>query len=132
MKLTPELKAWLTKHAGVSADASDAVFKAAMTEALMKSGEGSLSAEKLVELTKTAADDEASEIKDLLTTLTKEVAELKGSKGDGYDEDGNKKPPKKKPPKKDEDDEDGDGDVCLLYTSPSPRDQRGSRMPSSA
>ena len=24
------------------------------------------------------------------------------------------------------------GDVCLLYTSPSPRDQRGSRMPSSA
>ena len=22
--------------------------------------------------------------------------------------------------------------VCLLYTSPSPRDQRGSRMPSSA
>ena len=37
-------------------------------------------------------------------------------------------------------DEDGTGevavvpkdDVCLLYTSPSPRDQRGSRMPSSA
>ena len=25
-----------------------------------------------------------------------------------------------------------DGTVCLLYTSPSPRDQRGSRMPSSA
>ena len=25
----------------------------------------------------------------------------------------------------------GDG-ICLLYTSPSPRDQRGSRMPSSA
>ena len=24
------------------------------------------------------------------------------------------------------------GNVCLLYTSPSPRDQRGSRMPSSA
>ena len=24
------------------------------------------------------------------------------------------------------------GDLCLLYTSPSPRDQRGSRMPSSA
>ena len=24
------------------------------------------------------------------------------------------------------------GYVCLLYTSPSPRDQRGSRMPSSA
>ena len=24
------------------------------------------------------------------------------------------------------------GQVCLLYTSPSPRDQRGSRMPSSA
>ena len=24
------------------------------------------------------------------------------------------------------------GTVCLLYTSPSPRDQRGSRMPSSA
>ena len=24
------------------------------------------------------------------------------------------------------------GVVCLLYTSPSPRDQRGSRMPSSA
>ena len=23
-------------------------------------------------------------------------------------------------------------DTCLLYTSPSPRDQRGSRMPSSA
>ena len=23
-------------------------------------------------------------------------------------------------------------DLCLLYTSPSPRDQRGSRMPSSA
>ena len=23
-------------------------------------------------------------------------------------------------------------DICLLYTSPSPRDQRGSRMPSSA
>ena len=23
-------------------------------------------------------------------------------------------------------------DACLLYTSPSPRDQRGSRMPSSA
>ena len=31
-------------------------------------------------------------------------------------------------------DTDGDGlpDGCLLYTSPSPRDQRGSRMPSSA
>ena len=27
---------------------------------------------------------------------------------------------------------DGDGSGCLLYTSPSPRDQRGSRMPSSA
>ena len=25
-----------------------------------------------------------------------------------------------------------EGDICLLYTSPSPRDQRGSRMPSSA
>ena len=25
-----------------------------------------------------------------------------------------------------------DGSFCLLYTSPSPRDQRGSRMPSSA
>ena len=25
-----------------------------------------------------------------------------------------------------------DGKTCLLYTSPSPRDQRGSRMPSSA
>ena len=24
------------------------------------------------------------------------------------------------------------GELCLLYTSPSPRDQRGSRMPSSA
>ena len=24
------------------------------------------------------------------------------------------------------------GCICLLYTSPSPRDQRGSRMPSSA
>ena len=29
-------------------------------------------------------------------------------------------------------DDDGMGTVCLLYTSPSPRDQRGSRMPSSA
>ena len=29
-------------------------------------------------------------------------------------------------------DSDGDGLPCLLYTSPSPRDQRGSRMPSSA
>ena len=27
---------------------------------------------------------------------------------------------------------DMDGNSCLLYTSPSPRDQRGSRMPSSA
>ena len=27
---------------------------------------------------------------------------------------------------------DGDNNYCLLYTSPSPRDQRGSRMPSSA
>ena len=26
----------------------------------------------------------------------------------------------------------GSGNLCLLYTSPSPRDQRGSRMPSSA
>ena len=26
----------------------------------------------------------------------------------------------------------GLGNICLLYTSPSPRDQRGSRMPSSA
>ena len=25
-----------------------------------------------------------------------------------------------------------ESDICLLYTSPSPRDQRGSRMPSSA
>ena len=30
------------------------------------------------------------------------------------------------------DDEDHQGKDCLLYTSPSPRDQRGSRMPSSA
>ena len=29
-------------------------------------------------------------------------------------------------------DPDGRPRVCLLYTSPSPRDQRGSRMPSSA
>ena len=29
-------------------------------------------------------------------------------------------------------DDDGDNVLCLLYTSPSPRDQRGSRMPSSA
>ena len=28
--------------------------------------------------------------------------------------------------------DDGDEGACLLYTSPSPRDQRGSRMPSSA
>ena len=28
--------------------------------------------------------------------------------------------------------EPGTHDTCLLYTSPSPRDQRGSRMPSSA
>ena len=28
--------------------------------------------------------------------------------------------------------EDEESDDCLLYTSPSPRDQRGSRMPSSA
>ena len=28
--------------------------------------------------------------------------------------------------------DDGHRIVCLLYTSPSPRDQRGSRMPSSA
>ena len=27
---------------------------------------------------------------------------------------------------------DSEAQVCLLYTSPSPRDQRGSRMPSSA
>ena len=26
----------------------------------------------------------------------------------------------------------GKSEICLLYTSPSPRDQRGSRMPSSA
>ena len=26
----------------------------------------------------------------------------------------------------------GHDEICLLYTSPSPRDQRGSRMPSSA
>ena len=26
----------------------------------------------------------------------------------------------------------GPANICLLYTSPSPRDQRGSRMPSSA
>ena len=26
----------------------------------------------------------------------------------------------------------GDDDICLLYTSPSPRDKRQSRMPSSA
>ena len=32
------------------------------------------------------------------------------------------------------DDQNGndEDDICLLYTSPSPRDQRGSRMPSSA
>ena len=29
-------------------------------------------------------------------------------------------------------DNDEDPRICLLYTSPSPRDQRGSRMPSSA
>ena len=29
-------------------------------------------------------------------------------------------------------DDDDKNDTCLLYTSPSPRDQRGSRMPSSA
>ena len=28
--------------------------------------------------------------------------------------------------------EEAGADICLLYTSPSPRDQRGSRMPSSA
>ena len=29
-------------------------------------------------------------------------------------------------------DEEGDSDICLLYTSPSPRDRTRSRMPSSA
>ena len=29
-------------------------------------------------------------------------------------------------------DQDAGSHTCLLYTSPSPRDQRGSRMPSSA
>ena len=34
----------------------------------------------------------------------------------------------------DDEDRENEGDlvICLLYTSPSPRDQRGSRMPSSA
>ena len=32
----------------------------------------------------------------------------------------------------DDDDNAPDVTICLLYTSPSPRDQRGSRMPSSA
>ena len=32
----------------------------------------------------------------------------------------------------DDDDAMADDGACLLYTSPSPRDQRGSRMPSSA
>ena len=31
-----------------------------------------------------------------------------------------------------DDDDDDDDDACLLYTSPSPRDISGSRMPSSA
>ena len=31
-----------------------------------------------------------------------------------------------------DDGDDHDGDGCLLYTSPSPRDKRQSRMPSSA
>ena len=33
---------------------------------------------------------------------------------------------------KSRDDTDDQITICLLYTSPSPRDQRGSRMPSSA
>ena len=32
----------------------------------------------------------------------------------------------------DDNQEDTEAHICLLYTSPSPRDQRGSRMPSSA
>ena len=35
-------------------------------------------------------------------------------------------------PETDSDEDDDDIMHCLLYTSPSPRDQRGSRMPSSA
>ena len=35
-------------------------------------------------------------------------------------------------PSKHQDFADETGITCLLYTSPSPRDQRGSRMPSSA
>ena len=46
-------------------------------------------------------------------------------------------PKAKKPPIKKEEKDDVGKDyeyarACLLYTSPSPRDQRGSRMPSSA
>ena len=37
----------------------------------------------------------------------------------------------KEPDSENIENEEDNNDTCLLYTSPSPRDQRGSRMPSS-
>lgn len=66
MKLTQSLKSWLTEHKGVAADAEDSAFKAAATEAL---SDGSLTPQKLVELTADKEDEEASSAKSVLEQI---------------------------------------------------------------
>ena len=66
MKLTPELKAWLVENKGVDAGADDETFLKAATAAVM---DGSLSAEKMVELTAEKADHEASAFEKKLDSI---------------------------------------------------------------
>ena len=67
-------------------------------------------------------DDDSNKLKTPGTTL-KQVKDIV-SKG--------AKPADPMPAGMKEEEESSEGEVCLLYTSPSPRDLRASRMPSSA
>ena len=76
-KLTFALKQWLVAHCGVKADAEEADFRKAMTDALV---DGKLDGEKFVELTKAPEDEEANrfaaKLDGIADSLTKAVAAM--------------------------------------------------------
>jgi len=73
MKMTMALKGWLVEHKGVAKDADDDTFRKAATEALL---DGSLTAEKLAELTADKQNEEANEVVAKLNTIVDTLARL--------------------------------------------------------
>jgi HK97 family phage major capsid protein len=103
MKLTPKLKSWCVLHMEVDADASDAVFKKAVGEAL---SDELLTDEQFLKLSKTKNDEDAEDFNGMMKQFGGALNELtdllKEEKGD--------KKSKGKRPIVDDDDEDEEED----------------------